>query len=586
MRFESHAFSAWLGELRLIALIGVLALLPLNALAEENTAQTTQSSPLEGDPKASSNKWVSLLGDHASVFVYNVVFFETLTRANEDELLELLEDSRDIVLSSVRDEAIFAIASRFAEIDPQEALAKSYEIAEQERDPFLKGIFSEWSVSNLEGAIAAATKLNRRERLSVLMVIANMRDDLTEAELNTIASKLGHADYASKFESQSKAIDFAEDPLNAWSVLVHDGLYDMSQIDSLVLVAEALIETQGFDALFHLHEPFDIGFRIVGETYIFDVVLRELIENDPKNTWAYIKNGHAHPLTQSLGNVQAQDQNTVSPREQAYMTDRAQHLLLRSWAEAYPETVLAEIEQIPHKLQPEACEHALAALVTTDPERAIELIGSLSPYGASYDATLVEVVRRWSALDASAAFDWVLSAAEMDNVASYNPGRSPSNKLYIMRTVFTSLGLEDPKRALRVAALQEDSEYLERWIVHELARSDIESAIEVLPLVSQSVRTQATESVAEALAESGEVERGMEFLHQYEDSSREEVSWYWFFSSWANYNAVDLFERLDKFEPKLRTAAARALGYIYLPGFTEEQLDYIRSIYDWNNRPD
>ena len=416
--------------------------------------------------------------------------------------------------------------------------------------------------------------------MSVLLVILNVRDDLTEAQHNEIARKLGHSDFASYFESDSKAIEFADDPKTAWNVLINDGLDDFAQLDTLVLVAETLIEEQGFDALFHLHEPFDVGFRIIGRTYIFDVVLDELVKNDPQNTWQYIQSGSTRTLDQLEGTDRSQDQNTVSPRERAYMADRVQHMLIRSWAEVYPETVLAEIAQIPHKLQPEACEHALTALVATDPVRTIELIQSLAPYGARNDATLQTVIRRWSALDPSAALDWVLSASEMDNVASSNPGRWPSNKLSIMRTAFGALGREDPKRALRLAKLQEDGEYLEGWIISELAESNIESAIEVLPLVSQSVKTRATNYVAQALAESGEVERGMEFLHQYEDSTGEQVVWEWFFRSWAGYNAVDLFDRLDELDPKLRTAAASALDYIYLPGFTQEQLDYISSISD------
>ena len=572
--------------MRLKTIIGALALLPLIVLAEEDVVQSTNSSPSDHDPQASSNKANSLLGDHADIFVHNAALFEALTQANEEDLTALLEEARDGELGSVRDETIFAIAGRFAVLDPQAALAKFEDLRDQERDPFLRGIFSEWCVSNLDEAITAATKLNRRERLSALLVILNVRDDLSKAQHNEIAGKLGHSDFASYFESDSKAIEFADDPKTAWNVLINDGLDDFSQLDTLVLVAETLIEEQGFDALFHLHEPFDVGFRIIGRTYIFDVVLSELVKNDPQNSWEYIRSGSTRTLDQLEGTDRSKDQNTVSPREQAYMADRVQHLLIRSWAEVYPETVLAEIAHIPHKLQPEACEHALTALVATDPERTIELIHSLAPYGARNDATLQKVIRRWSALDPSAALDWVLSASEMDNVASSNPGRFPSNKMDIMRTAFGALGLEDPKRALRLAKLQEDVEYLEGWIMGELAGSNIESAIEVLPLVSQSKRTSATETVAEALAESGEVERGMELLHQYENSSDEEVSWYWFFHSWAGYNAVDLFDRLDQLEPKLRTAAARALGYIHLPGFTQEQLDYISSIYDWDNPPE
>lgn len=572
--------------MRLITIMSVLALLPWIALAEEVTVQNTDSTPSDHDLQAGSNKVHSVLGAHADIFVHSAALFEALTKANEEELLALLEESRDSELGSVRDETIFAIASRLAVIDPHAALAKLEELGEQERDPFLRGVFSEWSVSNLDEAITAATKLNRSERLSVLLVILNVRDDLTEAQHNEIARKLGHSDFASYFESDSKAIEFADDPKTAWNVLINDGLDDFSQLDSLVLVAETLIEEQGFEALFHLHEPFDVGFRIIGRTYIFDEVLSALVKNDPNNTWEYIQSGSTQIRDQLEGTDQSQDQSTVSPRERAYMADRVQHMLIRSWAEVYPETVLAEIAKIPHKLQPEACEHALAALVATDPERTIELIQSLAPYGSRNDATLQEVIRRWSALDPAAALDWVLSASEMDNVATSNPGRWPSNKLSIMRTAFGALGREDPKRALRLAKLQEDGEYLEGWIISELAESNIESAIEVLPLVSLSVKTRATNYVAQALAESGEVERGMEFLHQYEDSSGEEVRWEWFFRSWADYNAVDLFDRLDTFEPKLRTAAARSLGYIHLPGFTQEQLDYISSIYDWDNPPD
>ncbi|MYF01829.1 MAG: hypothetical protein F4227_02290, partial [Gammaproteobacteria bacterium] len=461
MNFEIHRLAARYGKLRLITIIGALALLPLIALADESAAQTTNSNPSDHDLQEGSNKANSLLGAHADIFVHNAALFEALTKANEEELLALLEESRSSELGSVRDETIFAIAGRFAVIDPEAALAKFEELGDQERDPFLRGIFSEWCVSNLDEAITAATKLNRRERLSTLLVILKVRDDLTEAQHNEIARKLGHSDFASYFESDSKAIEFADDPKTAWNVLINDGLDDFSQLDTLVLVAETLIEEQGLDALFHLHEPFDVGFRIVGHTYIFDVVLRELVKNDPQNTWQYIQSGSTQIRDQVEGTGRLQDQNSVSPREQAYMADRVQHLLVRSWAEAYPETVLAEIAQIPHKLQPEACEHALTALVATDPERTIELIQSLAPYGARNDATLQTVIRRWSALDPSAALDWVLSASEMDNVATYNPGRSPSNKMYIMRTAFGALGREDPKRALRLAKLQEDPERVE-----------------------------------------------------------------------------------------------------------------------------
>ena len=159
MNFELHRFVARYGKLRLITIIGALALLPLIALADESAAKTSNSTPSDQGSQAGSNKANSLLGDHADIFIHNAALFEALTNANEEELLALFEESRDIELGSVRDETIFAIAGRFAIIDPQAAFAKFEELDDQERDPFLRGIFSEWCVSNLDEAITAATKL-------------------------------------------------------------------------------------------------------------------------------------------------------------------------------------------------------------------------------------------------------------------------------------------------------------------------------------------------------------------------------------------------------------------------------------------
>ena len=587
MSFKPHQLLLRLGDLGLLALVVALVLLPLNALTADDTPQTFHSFSLAGGPDEGSKTAISLLGDHANVFDQSLGLYETLSRANTDELLELLDDAQDIALRSVRDETSFAIASRFAEIDPQEALAKANDLAQHERDPFLKGIFSEWCVSNLDEAVAAASKLNRLDRLVALKVVLTVRDDLTTTQLNEIAGELGLPDYASHFESQSKTIEFADDPITAWKVLVDDGLDNFSQIDTLVLVAEALVEKEGYDALFHLYEPLDVQIRVLGVNHYFETVLRELVKNDPDNAWEYLQIGSTQTFDQSFAKNQAHDQITTSERERAYMTDRVQRLLMYSWAESHPDTVLASIDQIPSQLRPLACERALTALVSTDSERTIELIRTLSPYGASTEKALLEIFGQWSATDPSSALDWVLSTAETDNVSSSEADMTAYIKGFVMRTVLASFGLVDPKRALQVASLQDDAESVQKSIMHKLARVDIDTALNLLPSLSQSVKKYATEEAAEALVLAGEVERAMELLHQYEQNSEEEVGWFWFFRTWADdYNAVDLFERLDEFEPKLRTAAARALGYIDLPGFTQEQLYYISSIYDWDNPPE
>ena len=128
MNSELQRLSIQQRKLYPVALVVVLTLLPLTTLSEEDAAQTTQSSRSDDVYQASSKNAISLIDDHANIFAHTAEFFETLTQANEDELLKLLEDSRDTELGNVRDEKIFAIASRFALIDPQAALAKFNEL--------------------------------------------------------------------------------------------------------------------------------------------------------------------------------------------------------------------------------------------------------------------------------------------------------------------------------------------------------------------------------------------------------------------------------------------------------------------------
>ncbi len=517
-----------------------------------------------------------ILTDHKTGFERNVTLYTELVNAGEKELRTLLIESLAIKHSSIRDETLFAIGSRFGLINPQQGIDEANELPVHQRKPLIKGIFSEWSGSNLDTAVAAASNLDRDSRLTALAAIANVRDDLSDLKLQELASDLGHPDFVAQSNSKLNIVELSDDPITAWNTLVHDGLDDASQVDSFVLLAESMIEQQGLDALFQLRIPFSEAIRhsefLGGRGGVFGSIVDAIVRNDPQTTWTYIENGFTETADSSAQSTNQQFPNEVSRRERAHMTNVVQRLLLASWAIVDPASVNDRIEQLPNHLQPLACEQALPELARTEPERTVELVQTLKNLGASQSRTLRLIVAQWSSNDPSSAIDWVLSS----------PDIQPESLDDILKPALYSLVVENPTRALEIAAQQPNSSRLEAFVISELALSDLDRAIELLPSVSQPARHLSTLWVADNAIELGDVDRALELVIKLEESSEEIIYWSSFFWTWCRENPVQLFERLDELPQNLRQEAARELDSRWRPELTQEQLDYVRTLYDKN----
>lgn len=530
-------------------------------IAEEVQAQATDVT--------STNRLVHNSADKVTAFERSVALYAILDRAEEETLLELLRDSRDIEHASERHETQIAIASRFAAINPREALEAALEFPKAERLLILEGVFAEWSESDLASATKAAAHLGRDSRLAALKAILDIRDDLDLNELRSIARELGHANYVNKQESELLTIDLAEAPIEVWHRMIHDGLEDASQLDTFVQVAEAAVEKDGFDALFHLHAPF--SKVLFDEEYlVLDVAVEALVRNDPQSTWRYIQQGSPSELELSGDPTDLQESGSRTKRDRAYMTNVVQELLLKSWATRDPAFVLERIEQIPRRLQALACERALEELIVTEPKQAVELIKSLKHLGTSRERTVWRFVRRWSEASPSAALAWVQSEQSIGD----------EQRQDLLTYVLSSLALENPDLALEVAVLQPNSAQLEQRLMYEIAQKDVEAAINMLPMISEEGQYSANAWVAERLIMNGEVDRAVALRRQFEKDTGESVNWFMFFLNWARENPVQLFERLDDLPPKLRFEGAHALDYYYVPELTQEQKDTVQAIYE------
>ena len=577
MTSESKQIGLWLGKLHFTVLLGASIGLALLGNADEDGVRDVNTS--QHDNKQSTHSDERILY-HSTPFYRDVALYEFLNNSDEQALRKFLnglfeESERNPVGERNRiNEVVFISASRFALINPEEALILAKSVPLHVRTPMLKGIFTEWCVSDLDKAVAAAANLDRDSSRTALDTIATVRDDLSDEQLRGIALELGYPDYVAHMNSEAKTVELTDDPITAWNVLAHDGLNNASQLNLFVLVAEAAIEEQGLDSLFHLRASFadDISYNELfgSRSEIFGAVVDRLVRNDPQGTWAYIESGPTETQETSSEQSNPDDQGEVSARDRAYMTDVVKQLLLQSWAIVDPAAVIDGIEQVPHHLQPLACEHALGELARTEPERSVELVQTLKHLGAGKYRALRGIVEQWSVSDPYSALDWVQSASDIE----------PESLEELLTPALYSLVLEDPKEATKIAAAQPNSRRLEAFVITELAKHDLDTAIEFLPTVSESARSLSTAWVSWEAIRQGEGDRGVKLLSEFEQSSEEEVNWFMFFLTWSRENPVQLYERMDAMTPKLRYEAAHALDYYSEPELSQEQLDYIRTIYD------
>ena len=557
-------------NLRFSFLLGTILLFVSELLTDEIDSPATKAiTPGVIDPTSTSGLVLNSV-DRATAFERSVAFYKILDRAEEEELIELLGEARDIDRASERHDVQVAIASRFASINPQEALKVALEFPDLQRGSLIEGIFSEWSESDLASAIEAASKLDQDSRLTALKSISGMRDDLDLDELRSLARELAHPGYANELQSKVLTFNLAENPTEAWRKLMHDGLEDATQLRMLVDVAEAAVEREGLDVLFHLYAPFS---RVLFEEeyLVLDAAVEALVRNNPENTWKYVQSGSSRKPNQLDEATDTPSGRSWSQRDRAHMVNVVQELLLKSWAAWDPAFVLESIEEVPRQLQALACERAIEALMATEPELAVEYIESLKHLGAGGERAVWRSLMSWSAVDPMGALNWVQSESG---------GEYYSRDEDLLRTVLLELVLVDPKRALQEAALGPNSSRLEAQVIDELARSDLEKAIELLPTVSQDAYSVSSSWVSWRLLENGEVDRAVELKSQDKTYTEDPSNWFMFFLHWARENPVQLYERLDDLPSELRFEGAHALDYYYLPELTQEQKDTVQAIYE------
>ncbi len=580
------------GILVATALITVQLLLLQDKPDTTSKQDTTRTAPIEqsssGDQIAAAKAVVTgdysnLLGE-ARNFEGNSALYQALLRADQEELRKLLEQSKNIPSPNQRLYIQSAIFQRFASLDPQEALRRVEDVNWQHRDVMLARIFAEWSISSLDAAVAALDDLDKNQQMVALESILQTRDDLSDTRRQDLARSFKAEELSARLMNESQILELRDDPEAAWNALTSDGFDLESQIDLASRIAEQWMEQDGLAVL----------SRVIGsitDNPGYDTFLARLISNvtasNPQGLFDVALGLDESIRSDVLSRISfawsrmdpfAAAQAVIASNQNAYKRVCLEIILLQ-WANTNPQEIFNKRSLLPRSVQLEGLGYALAEIAKTNPEQALQHLESLEAEWVNISTLSDSLVNGWAEADPHGALEWVTSNSE----------ELGSRFRDLLSDVLLVLVHSNPQEALSIAQSHPESmrrEGIEVRLIRELSRTDLDTAIDLLPQVREESLQSVYRNMSFTLCLQGQSKRALGLVRDLPESEKE----YYMesvFGYWARFDEEDLFREIEN----LPSEELKSLAVYHLlaetgdyPVLTKEQLEHAKTLLNENDR--
>ena len=495
----------------------------------------------------------------ASLYAY-------LADVKESDLVNLLHHTKSIERASIRSNIQTVILRKLATVDPNQALDWITDVPKVRRVPLLKGLFHDWSITNLTHAIEGAKSLIGTDRRVALEAMLSTRDDLSSSTLLDIAQELGLEEFALLQMSANQTHELLENPSAAWDVIANDNVEDTKQLDLFQLVASTWKEDEGLDVLLRAAT----AFPQENDRVALSKVIEEVVGVELKEAFDYVRNLSKEDrgqLPAALAMVAARVNPEVALSEIASWSDDPIHTHLEriastTWAESDPRGMLNQLELVPQFTRAEALEIAFIHLAYVSPQEAIQNLERANQFLSTKTKLPAIIAEQWSQADPEAALEWSISYA----------GSNTGLRKSLIWSLFTNLVESDIERALELSS--EIRSTYNRFlseakydIVEKLAKMGrLEEAISRLPMLDKNATHFAINDLGWRLVQAGEpyaaIELGADIPTPDPSLIITGPASYFngVFHLWTTRDPQQLFDSLQSLtSPLLRSMAARTL---------------------------
>ena len=502
-----------------------------------------------------------------SHFERTVALNELLQGVTMDSLQAILEQSKSISSTNLRDSAQQAIFQRLATLNPKAALEQIGEVPIENRQLLLQTVFEEWSLTNLDQAIKEAQSLDSVGKLSALEGILVSTEHRTHEERRAIARRLGNEWLA--VEEIKKGIDaeLFEDPEREWSVFVSNNenmqRLNHAQTKMLVYIASAWIARDGVGVFDRIRESFPSQYPLL-ET--ISSVVNELFQRNPrvalemaanvKGIGSMQREKLAEEVLTRWAESAPQDALEAANRiKRRYLRRQLQAVVLETWATTDAHALLGFVGSLPADLQDVAREQALVAMARTAPTHAMETLNDIADRHIRNEVAKTIAVH-WARQDVMGALNWIGGNEQLSSMQDH-----------LMKTVFEELARTDPRLAFETALTYPpgvDGKGMEAHVITTLAYGgDLDRAVSLLPETREGkTRDHALENIIHCLLLEEDSMRASDamdlFVQATKTNSVGNMETMLMYLAWKA--PLVLFNSLDELpSQKLRLKAARSL---------------------------
>ena len=568
--------------LGVVAVITIQNFGPLNNQATYDIAQNEvqQYSTQNGRSDAITNTLeigqFQEIFSHRSISTQYEVLHSTLSRATEQELQDWWIQSQNIERENHRKIAQSAILQNLTTLNPQEALRNIEDVSKIHAEVLLKSVFSQWSISQLDGAIEAANTLSGTDRNIALQAILETRHDLPESKLQSIAKQLGREEHFLKLLSDAEAFNTLDKPEKAWDVLLNDEVDDSLQLESLAVIAKAWQEHVGFEVISNIYSDIqDFGSQVQ--------LVKAIAQVDPAGALEYTSGLVAEYDKLNLSSIIVREWaktdakaalTTVSTFEPSSFSTLLEKDIASIWARTLPNEVIDSIETIPEQFRLSTLESAFASIARRDPMEALGQLSLVENYVGNTTSLVQKIVLEWSFKKPRAAADWVANSFTQDD---------PQRRTLLMQ-VLPRFARQDPNQAFKLALEQptpSEGISLEQLVIGEIARvGNVEIAKKLLPQVKESAKASVYGIVGQAMVRESQAIEALELGNKLDEQQKKYYN-IQIMSLWAATNPKNLYESLEDL-PTSDLESRAALHLILVnrrqPVLSDDQIEHARTL--------
>ena len=549
------------------------------------------------------------LSQYGTDFSRTVALLELIDGSSEEELQELLDMSRNISRTSIRNETVTAIAQKLTALKFPNILELVEHSPDTQRGSLVTGVFRELSLRNLDESQTLAMDLDESSRRTALETILETRSDLSADLREEIAANLGDTNYAVKSHSENVAMSLIDRPDEAWHALTSDDVDNAYQIRMLEQIGSHWIERDGLDVLPQIatslsaNYGFEVQALIVSrfserdpaqafdamqslpqdeKRAILPIVARTWAQKEPEKAFEAAASLDDFQYTESVVRAVVEVWAALEP-EAAYEaanaldpTNSRNSIVKRvvlTWARNQPKNLIEKIELFDREMQIYGAERAVATLVVTNPKDALLVLESLDSKIGDTSTISRAMGREWSKHDPSSALEWILSESQREN----------SQRLELLEEALSSLVHEDPHRAFDLALQQplewENANGMESIVLREISRVDIETAIDLLPQVRKGSIRMSVMWIGGELVEGNEPLRAIDLAKLLTGDARENyllgIGY-----KWSETHPIQLYRMLEQLpNEKLRSMMASKLveSNARNPVLSDAQIDRVKT---------